>query len=72
MEKNLTAYAGDRRDMGSVHGSGRSPEEGHGKLLQYSCLENAMDSGAWWATVPGVTESWTRLKQLSMHAEVLP
>ena len=59
MVKNLTAYAADRRDRGSVPGSGRSPGEGHGKLLQDSCLENPMDSGAWWATVPGVTESRT-------------
>ena len=36
--------------------------------LQYSCLENLMDRGAWWAIVHGVTESWTQLKQLSMHA----
>ena len=57
--KNPLAYAGDERDAGPIPGSGRSPGEGHGKLLQYSCLENPMDSGAWWATVPGVTESQT-------------
>ena len=45
----------------------RSPGGGHVNLLQYSCLENPMDRGAWWATVDGVTNSWTRLKQLSMH-----
>ena len=39
----------------------RSPEEGNGNPLQYSCLENPMDRGAWWATVHGVTKSWTRL-----------
>ena len=42
-------------DWGSIPGSGRSPEEGNGKPLQYSCLENPMDRGAWWATVRGVT-----------------
>ena len=48
-------------DMGSIPRSGRSPGEGHGNPLQYSCLENPMDRGAWWATVHGVAESWTRL-----------
>ena len=42
--------------------------EGNGNLLQYSCLENAMDRGAWWAAVHRVAQSWTRLKWLSMHA----
>ena len=46
-------------DLGSVPGSGRSPGEGNGNPLQYSCLENPMDRGAWWATVPRVTESPT-------------
>ena len=46
-------------DLGSILGSGRSPGEGNGNPLQYSCLENPMDGGAWWATVHGVTESWT-------------
>ena len=40
--------------MGSIPGSGRHPEVGNGNLLQYSCLENSMDRGAWWATVQGV------------------
>ena len=53
------------RDTGSVPGSGRSPEEGNGNLLQYSCLENPMDRGAWLATVHRVTKSRTQLKQLS-------
>ena len=44
-------------DLGSIPGSGRSPEEGNGNPLQYSCLENSMDQGAWWATVHGVTKS---------------
>ena len=49
--KNLPANAGDLRDLGSVLGLGRSPEGGHGNSLQYSCLENPMDRGAWGATV---------------------
>ena len=44
-------------DLGSIPGLGRSPEEGNGNPLEYSCLENPMDRGAWWATVHGVTES---------------
>ena len=44
-------------DPGSIPGSGRSPGEGNGNPLQYSCLENPMDGGAWWATVHGVPES---------------
>ena len=48
-------------DLGSVPGSGRSPGEGHGNPLQYSCLENPMDRGAWRATVHGVTMSQKRL-----------
>ena len=49
------------RDLGSVPGSGRSPGEGKGNPLQYSCLENPMDRGAWWATVHGVAKSQTGL-----------
>ena len=56
MVKNLLANAGDIRDMGSILGSGRSPGGGHGNPLQYSCLENPMDRGAWWSTVHGVAE----------------
>ena len=47
--------------LGSIFGSGRSPGEGNGKPLQYSCLENSMDRGTWWATVHGVTKSQTQL-----------
>ena len=65
--KNLPANAGDIRDTGSIPGLGRSPGEGHDKSLQYFCLENPMDRGAWWATVHGVTKSQTQLKQLSMQ-----
>ena len=54
--KNLPANAGDMSDAGSIPGSGRSPEEGNGNPLQYSCLKNPMDRGAWRATVHGVTE----------------
>ena len=48
-------------DPGSIPGSGWSPGEGGGNPLQYSCLENSMDSGTWWAAVHGVAKSWTRL-----------
>jgi len=54
--KNPPANAGE---AGSIPGSGRSPGEGNGNPLQYSCLENPMDRGAWWATVHGVTKSLT-------------
>ena len=47
--------------MGYIRGLGRSPGIGNDNLLQYSCLENPMDSRAWWAKVPGVVKSWTRL-----------
>ena len=60
--KNLPASVGDVRDPGSVPGSGRSPGGGHGNSLQYCCLENPMDRGAWWATVHRVTKSQTLLK----------
>ena len=55
--KNTPAKARDLRDTGSIPGSGIFPGEGNGNPLQYSCLENPMDRGAWWATVHGVTES---------------
>jgi len=51
--KNLPANV---RDVSSIPGSGRSPEEGNGNPFQYSCLENPMDRGAWWATVHWVTK----------------
>ena len=68
--RNLSANAGDVRDAGSIPGLGRSPVERHGNPLQYSCLENHMDRGAWWATVHGVAKSWTRLKWLSTHTHI--
>ena len=58
MIKNMPANA---EDLGSIPGSGRSPGVGHGNPLQYSCLENFMDRGAWWAIVLGVAKSCTRL-----------
>ena len=60
--KNLPANAGDLRDVGSIPGWGRFPGEGNGNPLQYSCLENPMDRGAWQATVHGVMKSRTQLK----------
>ena len=66
MVKNPPANAGDAGDKGLIPGWGRPPGGGHGNPLQYSCLENSMDRGAWWATVHGVTKSWTRLKRLSI------
>ena len=61
MVKNLPANAGEARDAGSIPGPGRSPGEGNGSPLQYSCLENPMDRGTWWAIVHGVEKSRTRL-----------
>ena len=55
--KNLPTNAGDGGDVGLSPGLGRSPGERNGSSLQYSCLRNPMDRGAWWATVLGVTES---------------
>ena len=60
MVKNPPANAGDTADVGSIPGSGRSPGERNGNPLQHSCLENPMDRGAWWPTVPGVTKSLTQ------------
>ena len=54
-------FACNARDPSSIPGSGRSPGEGNGNPCQYSCLENPMDRGAWWATVHGVTKSQTLL-----------
>ena len=51
----------DAEDLGSIHGSGRSPGEGNANPLQYSCLGNPMDRGAWRATGHGVAKSWTQL-----------
>ena len=56
--KEPSANAGDIRDLGLIPGLGRYPRGRHGNPLQYSCLENPMDRGAWWSTV----QSWTQLK----------
>ena len=68
--KNSPANAGDIRDTGLIPGLGRFPPSGgeHGTSLEYFCLENPMDRGAWWATVHGLTKSQTRLKRLSTPA----
>jgi len=55
--KNPPASVGESRDPGSIPGSKRSPGGGHGNPLQYSCLENPMDSGAWWARFQRVAKS---------------
>ena len=61
MVKNLPASAGDARDVGLIPGLGRSPGVGNGNPLQYSCLENSMDRGVWWAVAHGVAKSHTPL-----------
>ena len=64
----VKASARNAGDLGSIPGLGRSPGEGNGNPLQYSCLENPMDRGAWWATVQGVAKSRTRLSNFtSLH-----
>ena len=64
MVKNPPANAGDGRHAGSIPGLGRAPGGGNGNPLQYFCLENPIDRGAWQATVHGVTKSQIQLKQL--------
>ena len=64
---NLPANAGDTGDPSLIPGLGRSPGEGDGNPFQYSCPENPMDRGAWWATDLGVAKSGTRLKQQITH-----
>ena len=68
--KNPPANAGDIRDTGLIPGSGRSPGGAHGNLLQYSCLGNPMNRGAWQDTVYAVAKSQTWLKRLSTHARM--
>ena len=60
--KNPPANAGEIRDVGSVPGLGRSPGGEYGNPLQYSCLENPMDRGAWWVTVHRLAKNQTHLK----------
>ena len=57
--KNLPANIGDSGDVGSIPGSGRSLGEGNSNPLQYSCLEDLMDTGAWQTTVHSIAKSWT-------------
>ena len=64
----VKASASSAGDLGSIPGSGRSPGEGNGNPLQYSCLENPVDRGAWWATVHGVAKSWTRLSDFTFFS----
>ena len=63
----MSAYSAG--DLGPIPGSGRSPEEGNGNPLQYSCLGNPMGGGAWWATVHGVAKSRTRLSDFTFTLE---
>ena len=58
------------RDEGLIPVSGRSPGGGYGDPLQYSCLKNCTDRGAWWSMIYRVAKSWTQLKQLSMHSGI--
>ena len=69
---NPPANAGDAKDVGLIPGSGRFPEEGNGNPVQYSCLENPVDRGAWPATVPRVAKSQTQLKRLGTHTHFKP
>ena len=59
------------QELQEIPGSGRSPEEGHGNSLQYSCLENPMDKGVWRVTVHRITKSWPQLQQISMNNPIL-
>ena len=61
-------FACNAEDQGLVPGLGRPSGEGNGYPLQYSCLENSMDRGAWQVTVHGVTESWKRLRDWHWHS----
>ena len=65
--KESTCNAGD---LGLIPGLGTSPGGGHGNPLQYSCLENPMDRGAWWTAVKGVAKSWTRLSNSTAQHQV--
>ena len=66
--KNFPAKAGDVRDSSLIPRSGQSPGGGHGNPLQYSCLENPMDRGTWWATVHRITES--DMSEATQHTPV--
>ena len=68
MVKNLPANAGD---TGSIPGSGRSPGEGNGNPLQYSCLENPMDRGVWWARIQVVTKESAQFSTIRQLIKLL-
>ena len=67
---NEPACRADAGDMNLIPGLGRSPRGGYSNLLQYSCLENPRDRGAWQATVHGVTKSGTRVSDQAQHSAV--
>ena len=67
MVQNTLVKTGNIRDTGSIPGSGGSPGGGRGNLLQYSCLENPMDRGAWPTAVHGIAKSQTQLKRFSTY-----
>ena len=69
MVKNSPANAGDAGDVGLIPGLGRTPRVGNGNPLQHSCLGNAMDRGAWRATVYGVKKSWTKSQRTEYYLE---
>ena len=69
MAQKVKVSACNAGDLGSIPGSGRAPGEGNGNPLQYPCLENSMDGGAWSATVHGVTKSPTRLNNFNFTLE---
>ena len=64
--KNLPANIGDTGDTGSIPETGRSPGAGNGNPLQYSCLENPVDRGGWWATVHGVAKESDTTERLTL------
>ena len=68
--KESACKSGATGDMGSIPGSGKSPGGGHENPLQYSCLENPMDRGVWWATVHSAAKTQTKLKQLSIRVHI--
>ena len=70
--KNLPANAEDAKNAALIPGWERSPDTGNGNLLQYSCLENSLDRGAWWATAHGVTKSWTQLSTYMYAPRIYP
>ena len=69
--QTIKASAYNVGDLGSIPGLGKSPGEGNGNPLQFSCLENPMDGGAWWATVHGVKKTWTGLSDFTFTFKVL-